>query len=256
VDLALLSGLRPAAVICEVLNEDGTMARLPELRKLADRFSIPLVSIEQIIRHRQRVETLVRRMAEARLPTRHGDFRIIIYENDIDKHEHIALIKGEVAGRENVLVRVHSECLTGDTFGSLRCDCGTQLDLALERVAAEGCGVVLYMRQEGRGIGLANKIRAYHLQDGGLDTVDANHALGFAADLRDYGLGAQILRDLGLTSLRLLTNNPRKLVGLEGYGLTVTGREEIVIPPGNENAGYLRTKRDRLSHLLPEDNDG
>lgn len=252
VDLARLAGLQPAAVICEIMNEDGSMARLPQLREFADKHGVKLISIEQLIQYRQRHETLVRRTAEAALPTEYGKFRIVVFENDVDANQHVALVCGEVQGAKDVLVRVHSECLTGDTFASLRCDCGHQLHLAMERIAAAGRGVLLYMRQEGRGIGLINKIKAYHLQEGGLDTVDANHALGFPPDLRDYGLGAQILRDLGLSSILLLTNNPRKIIGLEGYGLTVTAREPLVVPPGEENRFYLETKRTRLEHILPD----
>lgn len=253
VDLCLLAGLRPAAVICEIMNDDGTMARLPELRRFCDEFGIKLISVEQIIRYRQEKETLVRRVAQASLPTDYGEFTIILYDNDVDAKEHVALVHGEVDGNEDVLVRVHSECLTGDVFASRRCDCGSQLHTAMKQIAAAGAGVVVYMRQEGRGIGLKNKILAYHLQEQGLDTVEANVELGFEPDLRDYGLGAQILKDLGLSSIRLLTNNPRKIIGLEGYGLSVTGREPIVIPPHEHNRFYLETKKKKMDHILPDD---
>lgn len=253
VDMARLAGLKPAAVICEIMKDDGTMARLPELRKFADKHNIKLVSIEQIIRYRHKNCRLVKRAAEAVLPTEYGEFRIVIFENNLDKMEHLALVYGDIENREDILVRVHSECLTGDVFASRRCDCGSQLHAAMRQIAAEGSGVLLYMRQEGRGIGLTNKIKAYHLQDNGYDTVEANEALGFAADLRDYGLGAQMLRDLGLTTLRVMTNNPRKIVGLEGYGLKVTSRVPLVIPPGEENRYYLETKRIKLHHYLPDD---
>jgi len=256
VDLALLSGLRPCAVICEIMNEDGTMARLPELRVFCDKHDIKLISIEQIIRHRQENETLVRREAEATLSTDFGEFRIILYESDLDDKEHVALVYGDISGRDDVLVRVHSECLTGDVFASRRCDCGSQLRTAMKQIAEEGAGVIVYMRQEGRGIGLKNKIRAYHLQEQGLDTVEANQKLGFAPDLRDYGLGAQILKNLGLTGIRLFTNNPRKIVGLEAYGLIVKDRVSLVIPPHSDNAFYLDTKRRKMDHFLPEENNG
>ena len=232
------------------------MARLPQLREFCDKHDIKLISIEQIIRYRQKNETLVRREAVADLPTDYGDFRIVLYENEIDNKEHVALVYGDVDGKDDVLVRVHSECLTGDVFASRRCDCGSQLHTAMKQVAEEGAGVIVYMRQEGRGIGLKNKIRAYHLQEQGFDTVEANVELGFAPDLRDYGIGAQILKDLGLSGIRLLTNNPRKIVGLEGYGLTVKGRVPLVIPPHSGNAFYLDTKRRKMDHMLPEGDNG
>ncbi|NLV23877.1 MAG: bifunctional 3,4-dihydroxy-2-butanone-4-phosphate synthase/GTP cyclohydrolase II [Deltaproteobacteria bacterium] len=253
VDLARLAGMKPAAVICEVMNDDGTMARMPQLREFARKHGLRIVSIADLVAYRMRTELLVRRAAETLIPTTFGgDFRAIAYDNDVDKSQHLALIKGEVAGEEPVLVRVHSECLTGDVFGSLRCDCGKQLQAAMAQIEAEGKGVVLYMRQEGRGIGLINKLRAYALQDQGQDTVEANVTLGFKPDLRDYGLGAQILLDLGVRRLRLMTNNPKKIVGLEGYGLEVVERVPIQTPPNGSNRRYLRTKRDKLGHLLED----
>ncbi|KAB2934781.1 MAG: bifunctional 3,4-dihydroxy-2-butanone-4-phosphate synthase/GTP cyclohydrolase II [Leptonema illini] len=250
VDLARLAGLRPAAVICEIMNDDGTMARLPQLLKFAEKHSLNVYTIEDLIRYRNRSDSLIRREVETRLPTEYGEFRMIAYTTTIDDKTHVALVKGDVAGKEDVPVRVHSECLTGDIFHSRRCDCGAQLDFAMRYVAEHGYGVVLYMRQEGRGIGLINKLRAYRLQDEGLDTVEANEKLGFKADLRDYGVGAQILRDLGLTTLQLMTNNPRKIVGLDAYGLQVTGRIPVQIEAVSDNAAYLRTKKDRLGHML------
>jgi len=255
VDLAKLSGLYPAGVICEIMNDDGTMARLPELEIFAARHGLKIISVEQLIRFRREREILVRRTAEARLPTVHGEWTIMSYESDLDLKEAIALVMGDISTPEPVLVRVHSECLTGDAFGSLRCDCGPQLDQAMARIAAEGRGVLLYLRQEGRGIGLPNKIRAYRLQDEGMDTIEANERLGFPADLRDYGVGAQILADLRLADLRLLTNNPKKIIGFEGFGLHVVEQLPLHTTPNAENLAYLRTKRERMGHTLTLDQD-
>ncbi len=250
VDLAQLAGFPPVGVICEILNTDGTMARRPELHSFAEEHELKFITVAQLVAYRLTKTRLVTRVAEAELPTRHGDFRVIAYKSVLDGGEHVALGKGDLDGESDVLVRMHSECMTGDVFGSLRCDCGQQLEAALERIAEEGQGAVVYLRQEGRGIGLGNKLRAYHLQDTGLDTVEANEQLGFKPDLRDYGIGAQILLDLGIRSLRLLTNNPRKIVGLDGYDLEITGREPLRMEPGEHNAGYLETKRSKLGHLL------
>jgi 3,4-dihydroxy 2-butanone 4-phosphate synthase/GTP cyclohydrolase II len=250
VDMARLAGLYPAGVICEVMSEDGTMARLAELEKLGEKYSIKIVTIADLIAHRWRTERLVRRVTEAELPTRHGEFKVIAYRSDNSPDEHAALVMGDIATEEPVLVRVHSQCITGEVFGSLRCDCGEQVSVALDSIAREGRGVFLYMRQEGRGIGFHNKLRAYALQDKGMDTVEANLALGFEPDLRDYGIGAQILADLGLHQIRLLTNNPRKVIGLEGYGLKVIETVSIACEPGEHNRRYLETKKNKMGHLL------
>jgi 3,4-dihydroxy 2-butanone 4-phosphate synthase/GTP cyclohydrolase II len=250
VDLARLAGLSPVGVICEIMNEDGTMARRPELEAFAKQHNLRFITVAQIVAYRLQHERLVQRVAEAQLPTPFGEFRVVAFENQVDQREHVALVKGDVEGQRNVLVRMHSECLTGDIFHSMRCDCGEQLHAAMRRINEEGLGAIVYLRQEGRGIGLANKIRAYSLQDAGQDTVEANESLGFKPDLRDYGIGAQILLDLGLSSIRLLTNNPRKVVGLEGYGLKITGREPLQIAPGTHNRTYLETKREKLGHIF------
>jgi 3,4-dihydroxy 2-butanone 4-phosphate synthase/GTP cyclohydrolase II len=250
VDLARIAGLYPAGVICEIMNEDGTMARVPELTKFAKRHKLLMITIADLIQYRMRTEALVRRVASAALPTDHGDFRVLAFESGLDRETHVALVKGEIGDGDNVLVRVHSRCLTGDVFHSARCDCGAQLDAAMTRIQEEGRGVLLYLNQEGRGIGLANKIRAYELQEQGFDTVEANERLGFKPDQRDYGIGVQILKDLGVRSMRLLSNNPRKLVGLEGYGLSVAEWLPLEIAPGEHSARYLRTKRDKMGHKL------
>lgn len=250
VDLAQMAGLYPAGVICEIMNEDGTMARVPELMTFAQQHGLKIITIANLINYRMKKEKLVVRAGEAELPTRHGEFKLIAYENSVDNEAHIALVKGEIDSEQPVLVRVHSECLTGDVLGSLRCDCGNQLAQAMIQINNEGQGVVIYMRQEGRGIGLANKVKAYQLQDEGRDTVEANEELGFAADLRDYGIGAQILVDLGVKKIKLLTNNPRKIKGLEGYGLKIVERIPLEIKPGIYNYNYLSTKKEKLGHLL------
>ncbi|MFW9603568.1 MAG: bifunctional 3,4-dihydroxy-2-butanone-4-phosphate synthase/GTP cyclohydrolase II [Trichlorobacter sp.] len=251
VDLARLAGLNPSGVICEIMNDDGTMSRMPELRTFAEEHQIKICTVADLVAYRLKHEQLVRPVADAQLPSRFGgDWRIVAFENDIDHLDHLALIKGDVATDDPLLVRVHSECLTGDVLGSMRCDCGDQLHKAMEMIDQEGRGVILYMRQEGRGIGLVNKLKAYELQDQGLDTVEANQRLGFKADMRDYGVGAQILAALGIKKIKLLTNNPRKLVGLQGYGIEITGRVAIEANPTCSNQRYLQVKRDKLGHML------
>ncbi|HCN37787.1 MAG TPA: GTP cyclohydrolase II, partial [Bacteroidetes bacterium] len=250
VDLAKLCGHFPAGVLCEVLNEDGSMARLPDLIKIAKKFDLKLISIKDLIEYRLTKENLVHRIIETRLPTRFGDFKIHLFESDVDSKEHIALVKGEIKSDTPVLIRVHSECLTGDIFGSIKCDCRDQLLQAMKMIEKEGSGIVLYMRQEGRGIGLRNKLKAYELQEQGKDTVDANLELGFKPDLRDYGIGAQILCKLGVKKIKLMTNNPKKVVGLQGYGLEIVERIPIEIESNPENENYLNTKRDKLGHLI------
>ncbi|MFA5867745.1 MAG: bifunctional 3,4-dihydroxy-2-butanone-4-phosphate synthase/GTP cyclohydrolase II [Actinomycetota bacterium] len=253
VDLARLAGLYPAGVICEIMKEDGTMARVPELKKVAAEHDLKMITIADLIEYRRRKERLIVKEAEVEAPTRFGLFRALAYRSLLDGKAHLAMIKGDISGQKDVLVRVHSECLTGDVFKSLKCDCGDQLEAALELIEKEGTGVLLYMAEEGRGIGLLNKLKAYELQDQGQDTVEANLSLGFPADLRDYGIGAQILADLGLTTIRLMTNNPRKIVGLEGYGLEVTERVPLKVKVHKGNVRYLKTKRDKLGHHLSED---
>ncbi len=250
VDLAKLAGLPPVGVICEILSDDGTMARRPQLEAFAKEHGLKFVTVAQLVAHRLTRTRIVERIAEVDLPTRLGDFRVVAYESVLDKREHLALIKGDIDKKANVLVRMHSECMTGDVFGSVRCDCGEQLAAAMEQIEEEGQGAIVYLRQEGRGIGLANKLKAYQLQDEGLDTVEANQKLGFKPDLRDYGIGAQILLDLGLHSIRLLTNNPKKIVGLDGYDIEVTGREPLRVVPGKHNEKYLDTKRTKMGHII------
>jgi 3,4-dihydroxy 2-butanone 4-phosphate synthase/GTP cyclohydrolase II len=251
VDLCRLAGLKPAGIICEIMNDDGTMSRMPELKKFGKEHDLHIVTVADIIQYLIAKESLVKRMVETNLPSKYGgDFKMIVYENVVDTHHHIALVKGEWEEDEEVLVRVHSECLTGDCLGSMRCDCGDQLENAMRMIAKRGKGAIVYMRQEGRGIGFLNKIKAYALQDQGRDTIEANEDLGFEADLRDYGVGAQIIRDLGIKKIQLLTNNPKKIVGLEGYGLVVTERISIEIEPKPENLKYLSTKKERMGHIL------
>jgi 3,4-dihydroxy 2-butanone 4-phosphate synthase/GTP cyclohydrolase II len=250
VDLARMAGLKPVGVLCEIMDDDGSMMRTPKLAVFARQFDLRFITVRDLIAYRHRTENLVKRITSVDFPTEYGSFQLHLYKSQIDDHHHIALTKGEVAGKSNVLVRVHSSCLTGDVLGSRRCDCGPQLQTAMRLVEKEGLGVVLYMRQEGRGIGLANKILAYKLQEAGRDTVEANEELGFDADLRDYGIGAQILADMGLTSIRILTNNPRKVIGLQGYGLEIVERIPLEIDPTDHNHRYLETKRDKLGHLL------
>lgn len=251
VDLARMAGLIPAGVICEILNSDGTMARRPQLDAFAKQHGLKFVTVAQIISHRLKTERLVHRVAEARLPTEFGEFKVIAYTNDVDGRDYVALIKGDVAEKEDVLVRMHSECLTGDVFHSLRCDCGQQLHASLRFIQEERQGVLVYMKQEGRGIGLLNKIRAYQLQENGADTVEANELLGFPADLRDYGIGVQVLLDIGIKSMRLMTNNPKKIIGLQGYGLSVTEQVPITVIPNRHNESYLRAKREKMGHMIP-----
>jgi 3,4-dihydroxy 2-butanone 4-phosphate synthase/GTP cyclohydrolase II len=250
VDLARLAGMNPSGVICEIMNEDGTMARMPQLVSYAKKHDLKICSVESLIEYRRLHEKLVHRAAETLLPTEFGTFQLVVYETDVDNHNHLALVYGDIEAQDDVLVRVHSECLTGDVFGSQRCDCGVQLHKAMKRVSEEGAGIIVYMRQEGRGIGLVNKIKAYQLQDQGMDTVEANIHLGFDPDPREYGIGAQILTDLGVSRIRILTNNPKKRASIEGYGLEITGAESIEAPPNANNVAYLRTKKEKMGHEL------
>jgi 3,4-dihydroxy 2-butanone 4-phosphate synthase / GTP cyclohydrolase II len=250
IDLCKLAGLNPAGVLCEILAEDGTMARVPQLLKIAEKFNLKIITVRALIEYRIRREKLIRRVVSTNLPSQYGDFQLHLYRSQTDSKDHIVLVKGDISPEKPTLVRVHSECLTGDVFGSLRCDCNAQLVASMKRIEAEGHGIVLYMRQEGRGIGLLNKLKAYNLQDEGFDTVEANEELGFRADLRDYGIGAQILRDLGVGKMRLLTNNPKKIIGLTGYGLEIIERVPLEVRPNQHNERYLTTKRDKLGHLI------
>jgi 3,4-dihydroxy 2-butanone 4-phosphate synthase/GTP cyclohydrolase II len=250
VDLARIGGLYPAGVICEIMNDDGSMARVPELAKFARKHKLMMITIADLIKYRMHTESMVKKVATAKLPTEHGEFQIAAFENQLDRQTHVAMVFGEVGNGKDIMVRVHSQCLTGDVLHSIRCDCGAQLDVAMQRIAEEGRGILLYLNQEGRGIGLANKIRAYQLQDQGFDTVEANERLGFKADQRDYGIGVQILRDLGVRSMRLLSNNPRKLVGIEGYGLTISEWIPLEIAASDSTRRYLKTKKDKMGHKL------